>query len=333
MTDKVATRDKILEYIEGSGKVRVEDLRRYLNLGRAIIHRHLNKLVASGKVTRVGKPPLVYYVYNAPASQVFSDKDSFVDKKTREFIDKNYLYVSPSGEMIYGLDGFLRWVKEIKQERALFDLAQEYVQTRKGANLSFNKDGVIDATQKIKSTFDRCFVEKLFLADFYSLSKFGKTILGQKVLYSKQAQIPKLVKEVSSQISPLIHKIISKYSIQAVGFIPPTIPRNIQFLKELEYNLDLNLPRIDFTKAYRGDVIVAQKTISKLEERITNARETIFIKGTSTNYKKVLIIDDAVGSGATINETAKKLKSYGVQKVYAFAVVGSIKGFDVIQEV
>ena len=48
----------------------------------------------------------------------------------------------------------------------------------------------------------------------------------------------------------------------------------------------------------------------------------------------MLLIDDAVGSGATLNETAKKLKQqFGVAQVFGYAVVGSLKGFPVISEV
>jgi predicted amidophosphoribosyltransferase len=50
-------------------------------------------------------------------------------------------------------------------------------------------------------------------------------------------------------------------------------------------------------------------------------------------YQTVLIIDDAVGSGATINEIAQKLKARGAKKVIGFAIVGSYKGFEVIKEV
>jgi predicted amidophosphoribosyltransferase len=51
-------------------------------------------------------------------------------------------------------------------------------------------------------------------------------------------------------------------------------------------------------------------------------------------YNRILLIDDAVGSGATINETACKIKMRKMaDEVIGFAVVGSFKGFDVIQEV
>lgn len=97
----------------------------------------------------------------------------------------------------------------------------------------------------------------------------------------------------------------------------------------------MNLPEIKLVKSYRGQVIVAQKTLSRLEERITNARETIFIgEKAPRRYSRVLLIDDAVGSGATLNETAKKLIEQKIaQEVYGFVIVGSFKGFDIIREV
>ena len=96
----------------------------------------------------------------------------------------------------------------------------------------------------------------------------------------------------------------------------------------------LKLPKIDLVKAYRGEIPIAQKTLSKLEDRIENARSSIFIKNTKAKYETVLLIDDAVGSGASINEVARKLKEENIaKKVVGVAIVGSYKGFDVISEV
>ncbi len=82
-------------------------------------------------------------------------------------------------------------------------------------------------------------------------------------------------------------------------------------------------------------MIVAQKSLSTLQERITNARETIFFMNQHASFDHILLIDDAVGSGATMNETARKFKETdsGIQKVIGFGLVGSFKGFDVIREV
>jgi phosphoribosylpyrophosphate synthetase len=47
-----------------------------------------------------------------------------------------------------------------------------------------------------------------------------------------------------------------------------------------------------------------------------------------------LIIDDAIGSGGTVNEIARKLKQrFQVKRCHAYAVVGSYKEFDVIAAV
>ena len=127
--------------------------------------------------------------------------------------------------------------------------------------------------------------------------------------------------------------LIKKHKIQAVGFIPPTLQRQVQLMKELERNLGLSLPTILIKKA-KTPVVVAQKTLSKLEDRIENARKTIFVSNDKT-YSNILLIDDAVGSGATMNETAKKLKENDIirGKIYGLAIIGSFKSFAVISEV
>ena len=81
-------------------------------------------------------------------------------------------------------------------------------------------------------------------------------------------------------------------------------------------------------------IIIPQKTLTKLEDRVENARQTIIIDDTG-KYKNILLIDDAVGSGATMNETARQIKKKGLctGKIVGLAITGSFKGFDVISEI
>jgi predicted amidophosphoribosyltransferase len=82
-----------------------------------------------------------------------------------------------------------------------------------------------------------------------------------------------------------------------------------------------------------GEVAIPQKALTKIEDRVSNARFSIMITE-KRKFQKILLIDDAIGSGATINETALKLKANGLAKsIVGLAVTGSFKGFDVIQEV
>lgn len=327
----LGTRDQIAEYIKKNGKARVEDIRKEFNLGTSIIHRHLIKLLREGLIIKSGKPPLVFYVYTTKTKQ---PDDIFVPSEDKDFLLKNYLYVSPSGDFKYGIEGFQNWISKTKQERYLIPLINEYKKYRNNATKLKNNDGLLDGLNKLKTTFDKVYLDKTFFSDFYALPKFGKTILGQKLLYAKQAQSEKLIDDVSQQVSDDINKIINKYKIDAVAFIPPTVPRKVQFIKEFEKKLNLSLPKILLKKAYSGDVLIAQKTLSKLKERIENAQRTIFIKDQSIIYKRVLIIDDAIGSGSTLNEIAVKIKGMSPKiKVFGYAIVGSFKGFDVISEV
>jgi hypothetical protein len=287
-------------------------------------------LVDQGVLKKVGRPPLVFYVLTEGEKRI----DVSFPQKTQEVIDQNYLYITPTGQLLYGVEGFARWVQTIKEEKKTTQLAEEYVKTHKQARLHFTSKGWIDATDKLNSTFEKVFVDHLLYEDFYSLPKFGKTKLGQLVLYAKQSQQLSLIREVCSLVEPLIKTIIEDYKTEAIAFIPPTIPRKIQLINELRSNLDIGLPEINLVKSYSGEVIVAQKTLAKLDERVTNAKHTIYLKDSNFSFQNILLIDDAVGSGATFNETAKKLKRETTNtKITGLALVGSYKGFEIIREV
>lgn len=327
---KNASREQIYNYITARQKARVSDLWRDLGFSRQLIQRKLKELVTDGIVQKSGKPPLVFYQV---VSQSQPRTQNQIPQELIDFIDKEYLYVSPLGEIVYGFNGFAKWVDSIKEQKHLGELSGEYKRTLDEARKYFNDFGFINATQKLKQTFADVYLEQVYYLDFYALPKFGKTKLGQLVLYSKQSQKYDLIKSLSLQVKPKIDQLIVRENIDAVSFIPPTVPRNLQFIKEFEKILNLSLPKIDLSKAYVGDIPVAQKTLSRLEERVQNASQTIFVKNT-TRFKRVLLIDDAVGSGSSLNETAKKLVGEGLaESVIGFAIVGSYKGFEVINEV
>ncbi|MBI3558985.1 MarR family transcriptional regulator [Candidatus Gottesmanbacteria bacterium] len=320
-----------LEHIKTHGDVRPVDLARDLKISKAALHQHLKRLIEKGLIEKIGSTPKVVYRYKV---KTLPDIPKVLSAETEKIINDNYLYISPSGEMLAGITGFWEWVVKIKQEKQFEFLAREYVKTRREADKFINTNGLINATEKLKNTFDRVFLDKVYYADFYSLPKYGKTKLGQMVLYAKQSQNNYLMTKIWDQTKDRVLDIIERNKIEAVGFIPPTVPRKIQFLEEYARLLALSLPEIPLTKIAR-EVIVPQKTLSTLSERVSNIQETLIVRLTGKIYKNILLIDDAVGSGATFNETAKKLRASKsvTGKIIAFAVVGSYKGFDVIREV
>ena len=108
-------------------------------------------------------------------------------------------------------------------------------------------------------------------------------------------------------------------------------------MSELKKRLNIQLPEICLVKLYEGDITVSQKSLSKFQERVINAQRTIFVdvNKSASHPKNVLIIDDAVGSGATLHETAKKIRDLlkTTENIIGFAIIGRIKGFEVIKEI
>jgi len=324
---KTNTAQKIQEYLIVHKQVTSKQLSEYLGISRQALFKHLPKLLEEGKIGKIGKPPIVYYfIKDKTALEV----KSFEDSPRSQIIDKNYLIITPTGEKLVGMKGFRYWCE--KNKLPLSKTITEYEKTfNKYAR--YKKVGLIDGTYKIKNSFNKVYLNKIFYLDFYSIERFGKTKLGWMLLYAKQSQNKTLVKEICNYIKKEINRCIIKYNINAVSFIPPTVKRDIQLMTEIEKNLNIHLPIINLQKV-KTDLIVPQKTLSKIEDRVENARQTIMVNDTRS-YNNILIIDDAIGSGASINETAKKFREKGVvkNKIYGLAITGSFKGFEIISEV
>lgn len=320
------TSEKIIKYIEHKGQATGNELARYLTITARAVRKQLGNLLEKGKLYKIGKPPRVFYLVTEEKKQTDA---IHIDPKIKKLIDENFLVITPAGEREEGFKGFVYWCN--KQKLPVEKTALEYEKTFK-KYISYKKDGLIDGMYKMKHTFDAVFVDKVFYIDFYSIERFGKTKLGQLLLYAKQSQNKTLIKELVDRIRPQILSLIEKFETEAVGFIPPTVKRETQLMKELERQLNLPIPTINLVKV-KTPVAVPQKTLNKLEDRIENAKSTMVVNDTK-KYQRILLVDDALGSGATLNEIAQKIKNQKVAKtIICLAITGSFSGFEVISEV
>ncbi len=322
------TSQKIIDYIAKNRQASGKQLSDYLyEITPRAIRKQLKNLLEKGYLKKIGRPPKVYYLL---ATREKITQAINLDHKLLHIINERYLFISPTGEIRNGLEGFIAWCKKTKQDP--IKTAHEYIATLKKFD-HLKKKNLIDGMPKMKRSFKHVFLDKLFYLDFYSIERFGKTKLGQMLLYAKQSQNTTLIRELIREIRPKIHMIITQYSINGVLFIPPTVKRDVQFMKVLEEQLQLPARVLSVTKV-KTEIIVPQKTLSKLEDRIENAKKTIIVDETR-KYKNILLIDDAVGSGATLNETAKQIKNKKLVSgnIIGLAITGSFKGFDVISEV
>lgn len=329
------TRLKILEYIRSHRQARAQDIYKTFKISRVATHKQLNKLLEKGLVIRVGRPPLVFYTPPPTAVVIKTREVEQLSEYKRQIIDVNFLSITPDGKLLYGMAGFVYWAQQYQKNKSIEIVADEYVNKIQNQKKLFTPEGWIDATAKLLETFKETPITHLLFEDIYSYRTFGRTKLAKLVMYAKQTGERGLIDQISDLAKPLIERIIDKYNIEAIAFIPPTVPRPLQFMDELESRLKLKLPKIELVKVVPGDIPIPQKTLTSLEERIINAKDSIYLKGRPYEYKNVLLIDDVVGSGASFHETAKKLKinNAGYGSMIAFGLVGNLKGYDVIREI
>ena len=323
---KTDTADKILKFIDSRGRAATKEIVDHLSISRQAAARQLKKLLEQEKIYKIGRPPKVFY---AILEQKTSKVEYFVSAQAKKIIDAHFLNIGPVGEMKKGWEGFIDWCLKRKQD--IKRAAADYVSIIKKYK-AVRKNGLLDGMRKLKKTFPDVYLDQLFYLEFYAIEHFGKTKLGQLLLYAKQSQNKAMIRDLAEATQPKVRQLIKQYKIKAVGFVPPTVKREVQFMKELEKNLALALSKIRIVKV-KTPVIIPQKTLSKLEDRIENAKRT-FVVEDQPSYRNVLLIDDAVGSGATLNEIAKQIKQKHIaQKIIGLVITGSLKGFDVISEV
>lgn len=321
------TNQKIIDYLKEHRQVNAQELADYLGITDRGVRKQLLVMLRKGFLTKKGHPPVVYYQLSV--DPVIASEDTLPASVIRE-IKQNFLFITPTGEKLEGIDGFEAWCQ--KHNLPFVKTSHEYVAMLKKFS-QYKKHGFINGLSKLKRTYDQVYLDNLYYLDFYSIDRFGKTKLGQLLLYAKQSQQTALMSELIDTLAPAIQSLIKLKNITSVGFIPPTVKRQIQFMSVLKKRLNLKLRFIEIQKI-KSDVAVPQKSLSKLADRIENARYSLVVKD-SSKHDNILLIDDAVGSGATLNETARQIREMGIcqGKIIGLAITGSFKGFDVISEV
>lgn len=136
-----------------------------------------------------------------------------------------------------------------------------------------------------------------------------KDYLSKQLFFTKQYQDKQQFKNLISLFYRNLKCLLTTFDIDAIALTPPSISRKVQILDLVDQLLDPSIPRVPLIKYSPSKILIPQKSLKRPEDRIRNAKNTIFIREEAIHYNTVLLIDDFVGSGATLNETAIKLKT------------------------
>lgn len=329
------TSTNIVEYIQQHAQATPKELARSLDVSVQMVHRSLKKLVLDGVLEKKGSAPQVFYSVNQVMPQeTKTERLVSLEDEERALIEHNFYHMSPDGRELIGVDAFIIWCHQRAYD--VTQKAKEYVATYKRYHAGAIETEGLNATSKILSTFkkeNRCLDTLIYLYP-YSLPVFGKTKISEILFHAKQNQDERLMRKAFDMMKENMYRVIEHINPDAIGFIPPTLQRKKQIMKELQSYLHLNRPLIRIEKI-KTPVIVQQKTLKSIEDRIINADRTMVVINTNRSpYKKVLLIDDFTGSGSTLNEIAKKIKHQHIaETVVGLTLTGSVNGFDVIREV
>lgn len=321
-------REKIIRLINNSESISVVQLVNKLKISRQYIHRVLNELEEDGLVKKMGVPPKVFY---SVVNEKIESESTIINFEQEKFLKEHFIIIDALGQLLEGFDAMKYWC--LRQQLPIEKTTNEYIETRKKYLSFYNATNLIDGTQKLIGTngIGKMGVDEVYYLDFYAIERFGKTRLGTLMHYAKQGQNKSLMKIIVTEIKQRILQLIQEQAITAIVYVPPTIKRQLQIIDYLKKNLNINLPNIIVEKI-KSPIIVPQKALSKIFERVANAKNTFYVP-TQKKHEHILIIDDAIGSGATINEIALKLKDKKVaKKITGLAITGSYKGFEVISE-
>ena len=324
--------DKILALFENDNELTIKEIVDKLGISKQMAHIAVNRLLQENRLERLGRTPKTIY-------RILSDKhlaekkETFaIPEKDKTFLEKEFLVVSESGNLLPGIEAFAYWCKQRKLP--VEKILSEFIKTKEKYAQYYEATGMVNGMEKLKNTkgYDRIWLDDLYYLDFYAIERFGKTRLGTLLHFAKQGQNQFLMRIMMEEIKPRIMEFLEDRRADAIGFVPPTIRRELQLMKFIQTQLNLPVPVVEIRKV-SGIIPVPQKSLSKLEERIRNAENTFAITDRRP-FKHVLLIDDAVESGSTLNQIAGKIKEKGVaQKITGLAIVGSFKGFDVITDV
>ncbi|NDK08059.1 hypothetical protein EOM39_02315 [Candidatus Gracilibacteria bacterium] len=333
---------QILDVFETNEIIGATEISIKLGKSRTIIHKYLKELVKQKKLKKVGNGPLTKYkivntelsTNNSLESNNTLNSDFLPDYKTTKTLEDIFYKFTPEGRILIGFNGLKEWCSERNLD--VEEKVVNYISIYNHIQSLQDDCGLLKAKDTFGKHFEKVYLDNVYYADQYKRMEFGRGKLAEMTFYAKTSQNKELINQSINEIILKLECFIKKEKFDAIAITPWSIDRKNQLLQFLKNELKgLQIPFVNVIKYYANNIAIPQKSLKTREQRIQNARNTIFVDDKNIGkYKKVLLIDDFVGSGSTLNETASKLKKEGVNIVYGFAFVGNLNlEYEVINEV
>lgn len=170
-------------------------------------------------------------------------------------------------------------------------------------------------------------IDKIFIAGSYK-NKIISELIKKLKFYS--------IKDISQILGDYLYKFLKKEKI-----LEKNGPYKIDIKKTIIIPVPLSRRRYNFRGFNQSEEIAKrlsektkiplQKNLKKIkntkaqsklsrEKRLKNLQNCFMWSGKSLNKKNIILIDDVITTGSTLNECAKELKKHGAGKVWGLVV-------------
>ncbi len=317
-------------------KRKLSQIAEALNISRPTANKYLKELFQNWEISKIWSGShSTYLIPQVDKKETKSDFSSIYKNpfpyEEAKLLDEKFFKYDSDGRILKWVEGFLLRCKKRdlnpKDKISAFDAINQQI------NHYRTQCGLLNVTSQFKIKHQYSALDELFYADAYTRAEFGRGALSEQMFFAKQHQDKQQLKNLISLFYRNLECLLTTFDIDAIALTPPSISRKVQILDLVDQLIDPSIPRIPLIKYSPSKILIPQKSLKRPEERIQNAKNTIFIRGEHIDYHTVLLIDDFVGSGATLNETAIKLKTAWVKKIIGFAFFGNLDlKYEVINE-
>ena len=327
---------RVVDLLENIEIIWATEISNRLWLSRVIVHKILKRLLEENKVEKIWKWAHTKYkslIFSWNKEEITFD-DLIINYKTKKFFDDNFYKFDSDWKILKWFDWFKYWLKDRN-----FDLnksIQNYKKIYNYIEKLENNCWLLDATDIFNKKFEKNYMKKVFYAWEYSFMEFWRSKLAEITFFAKQSQNKNLINDSIDEIFYKIECLIKTENIDCIAIIPWSIDRKNQLLWILKNRLkDFQIDFLNIIKYYPNNISIPQKSIKSKSWRLKNASNTIFVNDEKVKkYSKILLIDDFVWSGATLNITAKKINELWWKNIIWFAFVWSLDlSYEVINEI
>ena len=333
---KQYTNQQIINFLTAHWPSSAKQITDHFGFNATIIHRHLKDLIAQWSISKSWKVPKVLYFetwsQHSPIKTNWDQTTQFVFNDI-QWLNNHYYSLDSDWWILQWFDGFMIRCSDRKLDA--YDQYQQYRTIIEHIDNKRDINGLINTLPVLIKKWQPVYLDQLYVCDTYTVGHFGKSNLWSLAFHAKQSQNKVLAQAVVHRMQPSLVWIIRDQWIDAICFAPISVKRSIQLMDELRDQLSYTIPIVKLQKLFPNNIVVPQKSLKGDISRNKNAINTIFAQSWQKKYDKILLIDDFISSGATLNISAKKLKDAWIaQQVIGLAIVGNMDlSYEVINEI